>query len=228
MVDSQSKIKKASKQLDFKDIRATYLVSEILRGDTGRFINLKAKVIQVDDVEKVGERGDSVTKRSVQLADETGSVELVLWRQKADNFEFEIDDVLEIESVVASEFNGCKIVSSISETTISKLDEVDMNIAKTPKAPQRHKQNLSCISTHVLAVKDFKCSVVCFSCKKNIDLSPDADMKSLITCSCPAKCMFVIETGVIKNNCSILLPEKQWFSASTPVSILFLYVKYLM
>ena len=49
-------------------------------------------------------------------------------------------------------------------------------------------------------------------------------MKSLITCSCPAKCMFVIETAVMKNNCSILLPEKQWLSASTPVSILFLYV----
>ena len=90
--------------------------------------------------------------------------------------------------------------------------------SNTMKSSQRYKQNLSSILTHVLAVKDFKCSVVCFSCKKNLDLLPDADVKTLVTCSCPAKCMFMIESASMRNYYSILLSDKQWFSANTSVS----------
>lgn len=47
-------------------------------------------MVEIDDVEVVGTHTDSRSKRSIHMADETGSIELVLWRHKADNFNFEV------------------------------------------------------------------------------------------------------------------------------------------
>lgn len=95
-----------------------------------------------------------------------------------------------------------------------------MEIPNAQKRSQWYKSNVSSMSTYVLAVKDFKCSIACFACKRNIDLLPDS-ARTVVTCSCPAKCMFLTETAPMNNHCSILLSNKQWYSVnSSAVSIL--------
>ena len=221
LIDARTRVNKAVKQLDFENLYIFNSVSQVLRGEAGsRFINLKAKVVEIDEVEIVGTDSDSRSKKSIYMADETGSIELVLWRNKAENFNFQVGDVLEIQSVVASEFSGCKIISSISESTFKKLEEDMEIIQNTQKRSERYKSNVSSMSTYVLAVKDFKCSIPCLACKRNIDLLPNRN-KAVVKCSCPAKCTFLIETAPMNNQCSILLSNKQWYSVnSTAVSIL--------
>ena len=112
LIDGESKVSRASEQVDFENIHMFYSVSQIVGGETYRFINFRVKVMDVDDAVMVESYPDTKLKRSVQVADESGSVKLVLWRDKAENFSFTIGDILEVVSAVRSQFNGCKLVSS--------------------------------------------------------------------------------------------------------------------
>ena len=45
-------------------------------------------------------------KRTVHLADETAQMELVLWRERAENVNFKEGDVVHLDNMVAYKFNG--------------------------------------------------------------------------------------------------------------------------
>lgn len=57
-------------------------------------------------MQTVGSYSDNKSKRNVHLADNTGHIDLVLWRDRADNAEFEEGDVLDLENMILSEFNN--------------------------------------------------------------------------------------------------------------------------
>ena len=90
---------KATVQIDIKN--CSFTVSQILRGESRhvRFFNLKAKVTLVEDVQTVGSYPDKKSKRNVHLSDNTVHIDLVLWRDRADNAEFEEGDVLGLENI---------------------------------------------------------------------------------------------------------------------------------
>jgi ssDNA-binding replication factor A large subunit len=67
-----------------------------------RFLSITAKVISIEDVQTVGKYPDEKLKRDVLLADETGQVALVLWRQRAETIEFKEGDIIDIENAVTS------------------------------------------------------------------------------------------------------------------------------
>ena len=89
LIDSQTVIEKAATELTLQD--CTFTISQILRGGSTnlRFINLRAKVTNVGELETVGHHPDCKTKRDVSLADNTGHINLVLWRDWADNLSLE-------------------------------------------------------------------------------------------------------------------------------------------
>ena len=133
MIDPSTKVLSSPAPISME--QHTLNISQILRKETGdlRFINLKAKVVDVDDVSIVGNYPDQKSKRSVHIANSTGHIELVLWRERAEHFEHKENDVLLIQSAVLSMFSGKMTITTIYETTINKIDE-EMNVATAKRS----------------------------------------------------------------------------------------------
>lgn len=87
LLDRDTKVSTATSQLTVAD--HTFNISQILRNETEniRFINLKARVTSIGDPILVGTFPDNKTKRTIYLADNTGHIELVLCRERAENIE---------------------------------------------------------------------------------------------------------------------------------------------
>ena len=147
---------KATVQIDIKN--CSFTVSQILRGESRhvRFFNLKAKVTLVEDVQTVGSYPDKKSKRNVHLSDNTVHIDLVLWRDRADNAEFEEGDVLGLENMVLSEFNNHFSLTATLETIITKLNE-NMTISAAPPKPSP-KSNVISMQTSILGLKEFSCT----------------------------------------------------------------------
>ena len=104
-----------------------------------------------------------LTRRArVHLADNTGHVDLVLWRDRADNAEFEEGDVLGLENMVLSEFNNHFSLTATLETIITKLNE-NMTISAAPPKPSP-KSNVISMQTFILGLKEFSCTFKCIGC----------------------------------------------------------------
>ena len=73
--------------------------------------------MNIDDPSVVGSYPHNKTKRSIHLADHTGHIEFVLWRERADNFHFSEGDVLSLENAVVSNFNNTISLTTTFETT---------------------------------------------------------------------------------------------------------------
>lgn len=214
LLDRDTKVSTATSQLTVAD--HTFNISQILRNETEniRFINLKARVTSIGDPILVGTFPDNKTKRTIYLADNTGHIELVLWRERAENIEFGKGDVLSLQNVVLSTFNNQLSVTSSFETVITTLNE-EMTVASTQHPLP--KSNVVSLETFIVAIKEFICTYTCIDCRKQID--PGAYMESP-TITCPTcSTMFLKESTQLSNHCMVRLNNKQWFSANTGVSI---------
>jgi hypothetical protein len=219
-IDGSTEINEAPTQ--FKIEKMSFKISQIVRHETEnvRFLHLKAKVIGIDDIVTVGKYPDHKEKREVLLADETGHIIMVLWRERAKNVNFEKDDVVDIQNAVASSFNNKVNITTSSETTISKLSE-SLTVC-APNEVYIRPSAVTSVETGVLAIREFKCMVRCINCKKDIDFGGlDVDGCSsdfLVTCP-TCSTTFLGEAARIINDCQLLLSSnKQWFGASTGVS----------
>ena len=65
---------------------------------------------------EVGTFPDMKTKREISLADETGQIDLVLWRQRAEKVDFQAGDVLSLQNVVVSTFQQQTTITTSFET----------------------------------------------------------------------------------------------------------------
>lgn len=111
-----------------------FTVCEILRGNVSGVvpINLKAKVIEIEDVYTVGAHPDEKSKREVIIGDCTGSMTLVLWRERAENVEFQAGDVLQLNNMGINSFNNTFSLTTTFETSIVKTEE-EMIVKAIPK-----------------------------------------------------------------------------------------------
>ena len=151
LLDRDTKVSSATSQLEITD--HTFNISQILRHETDniRFMNLKAKVTSIGDATLVGTYPDNKTKKSIYLADNTGHIELVLWRERAENIEFSEGDVLSLQNVVLSTFNNQLSVTSSFETVITTLNE-EMTVASTQHPLP--KSNVISLQTFIDAIKE--------------------------------------------------------------------------
>ena len=163
LFDEATSITKSSTQMGVEE--HPYTISQILRNkeDDLRFICLKAKVIGIEDVCVVCQYPKNKTKRNVHLVDETGHIDLVLWRERAENFEFSAGDVLSLQQIVVSNYNRVVALTATSETLITKVDEsMRVQTVQRPVA----KSNVMTLETCVLALREFKCEYLCIYCNK--------------------------------------------------------------
>ena len=123
LFDEATSITKSSNQMEVEE--EAFTISQMLRNEAEnpRFICLKAKVIGIEDLCVVGQYPNNKTKRDVHLADQTGHIDLVLWRERAENLEFSVGDVLSFQQIVVSNYNRVLALTPTTETIIKKLDE---------------------------------------------------------------------------------------------------------
>lgn len=177
------------------------------------FFNLKAKVTLVEDVQTVGTYPDNKNKRNVHLADNTGHIDLVLWRDRADNAEFEEGDVLGLENIILSEFNNHLSLTATLETTITKLNE-NMTVSAAPPKPSP-KSNVISMQASILGLKEFSSTFKCIGCHMDVDPKRTAGpMLKCPTCST----LFLKQSAHLGNRCMLLLTNNKWFAANTQVS----------
>lgn len=205
--------------------KKSFKISQILRRETSnvRFLSITAKVISIEDVQTVGKYPDEKLKRDVLLADETGQVALVLWRQRAETIEFKEGDIIDIENAVTSSFNNTVTLSAAGETTISVSNKTtDIDLPASVASPSKN-STVTCIETTVSAFKDFKCQYRCINCHGDVDGKHSTvanDGTVIVRCpTCPTT--FLQECAKIKNECQIMLSSNhQWFTAGTGVSLI--------
>jgi hypothetical protein len=180
-----------------------------------RFLNVKAKVTAIDEPRVVGTYPQNKTKRSVQIADTTGEIELILWRERADVIAFEDGNVLNLENIVVSKFNGKLNLTTAFESSITILDE-EMTVARPTKRPLP-KSNIISMEASVRAIKEFISTFSCMACRKQIDLADVQGIGGLISCP-TCSCTFLKSALPPAQKCLILLSDNnQWFTAHTKV-----------
>ena len=184
MLDNKTKISLASLQVAIEQYFFTIL--QILRGETSnsRFLNVKAKVTAIDETRVVGTYPQNETKRSVQIADTAGEIELILWRECVEFIAFEDGNVLNLENIVVSKFNGKLNLTTAFKSSIMVVDE-EMTVARPAKHPLP-KSNIISIEASVRATKEFISTFSFMGCRKQLDLTDVQGVGGLI--SCPTCC----------------------------------------
>ncbi len=128
LIDNETHMSMSASQFALED--QSFTISQILRNETKnvRFIKLKAKVMTIDDAHIVGTYSDNKCKRIINLADPTGHIQLVLWRDRAENILFKHGDILSIENAVISNYGNTLTITTTLETTISVEEDDNMNV----------------------------------------------------------------------------------------------------
>ena len=215
MIDNATIIKEAADKFQIEN--QSFNIAQILRKECQRhrFIDVTAKVIGVEDVCVVGKHPNILEKRDVKLADESGFISLVLWKERAVKFNFHVNDVIRLENGVTTTFNNNIMLTTAFESTITKVGK-DINVPAGGRQPGRKRSLISSVESDVLAIKDFKAVYKCFCCKGEIDCSGGSQL--LITCrTCGT--VFLSSSASISNECKVLLSyNQQWFFANSAVS----------
>ena len=213
LIDHSTSVEESPDQ--FAVEKKCFNIAAILRKESQafRFIDITAKVISIGDICVIKKTLDNIEKRDVELADESGVITMVLWRQRAENFNFKVNDVLHLENMVTTIFNNKVMLSTTFESSMVKVEE-DIKVPAIEKLQSRKRSLISTSETSVLAVKDFKAAYKCLSCKADIQPRKTGS-DALITC--PTS--FLACTGSISSECMVLLScDHQWYSANTGVS----------
>lgn len=150
LVDNDTNVSTSTSQFALDE--HSFTISQILNNETEnvRFINLKAKVMKVDDLIVVGTYTDNKAKRNIHLADHTGHIQMVLWRDRAGNSQVVEGNVLSIRNAVVSNYHQALSLTTTFETTINSIDEV--MTAAPAEEPSLNSNSLS-LETTILAIK---------------------------------------------------------------------------
>ena len=213
LIDNETNVSASHSQLTLEE--KSFTISQILEKqcDNVRFIKLQAKVMKIEELNVVGTYPDNKAKRNIHLADETGRMQLVLWRDRAENVEFNVGNVLCIQNAVMSIHGHTLNLTTTFETSFTKLDQV-MTVAAATEPSLN--SNSVFLTSSILAIKEFSCKYSCIGCRKDIDSNGSED-SIIVTCpTCSS--MFLRELAVPTNRCQILLNNKQWFQIYGDVS----------
>lgn len=182
LIDHDTKITSGSDVTQLKIEEKVFNIA--LRGEAKnqKFFKLKAKVMSIYEAHQVGLYPNNKLRRSISLADSTGHIELVLWRERAETITFVEGDVLSLENVIVSTFNNQPTLTTTFESVISKIDDQITVAVRNVKRRLAQSTNVVSLTTYILAVKEFQYTYSCVNCRKGI--SPDA-LKGSASVTCP-------------------------------------------
>lgn len=212
LLDNGSTVETSPKQ--FAVNPQLFDIATILRlnGNDSRAVNTKGKVTRIEEASLVGSPPDTKMKRVVYLTDATGSLSVVFWREQASALNFSEGDVVHVENLRLSNWNG-QISGNVSlETSFRKTgEEMEVTQAVLPK-----QSNIVSTMSCVEAIKDFSVGCKCRNC--NSTQAVNVNVK-VITCK-NCKATFLKDAGKKDVRCMVLLsePRQQWYSANTQVN----------
>lgn len=207
----------------FKMERSTFTIDQILRRETHniRFINLKAKILSVEDITTVGQYPNQKKKRDVLMADTTGEINLVLWEGRTEEFDYRDGDIVMIENAVVSSFNKTLYITTSTETSFEVIDDEDLELDEA-RINMRPKPQpvITTLEAPIQAFKEFKSLVKCVNCQTEIlhtqDDTPGQPASQAIKCgTCSAT--FLLTIAPVINECKFLVLD-QWYTARKTVS----------
>ena len=219
-MDTNSNIEESSTQ--FKIEKCNFNIAQILRREASNvnMVSVTCKVTDIDDIKTVGKQ--AIQKRDVFCTDGTGSIILVLWRDRAESFSFAKNDVISIENAITSTYNNVINLSTTSQTVIKTIqDERLQNVTSNLPCPIAQEEIIS-LNTKILMMKDFKQAVTCKNCKNVIPLSPAEDVEDGIECKV-CWTTFLLEETKLTMECSLCLKDIEvgWLTARTGVRLKF-------
>ena len=141
-IEPTTKVTKALSQFNIETRQ--FNLAQILRGETGDTLclHITVKVIHVAEIENVG--ADQIQKREIQIADESASSSLVLWRDSCTTFSFQRGDVIYIKNATTSNFNNVVHLTISQYTSIQKVEQ-EMNVAASAP-PKGNKTSCNYVS----------------------------------------------------------------------------------
>ena len=136
LIDHSTSVEESPDQFTVE--KKCFNIVAILRKESQafHFIDITAKVISIEDICVVKKPHNNIAKRDVEIADESGVITMVLWRQRAENFNFKVNDVLHLENMVTTIFNNKVMLSTPFESYIVKVEE-DIKVPAIEKLQSR-------------------------------------------------------------------------------------------
>ncbi|XP_028415025.1 uncharacterized protein LOC114538104 [Dendronephthya gigantea] len=166
--------------------------------------------MKIEEPYEVGAFPDTKTKREVVLADETGQMNLVLWRQRAQKVSFNTDDVILLENLVTTTFNGKMNLTTSFETTIKVQPGEKIEVVANLETFATKIE----MTTAVLAIKNFQYARKCFLCKSTI---VQTAVNSVTTDCASCKGSFLSRLATVTNQCLVMLSDNNWYTATQSV-----------
>ena len=176
---------------------------------------MTAKVLTVEDMMTVGKYPDQKEKREILLADKTGEIPLVLWRDRAKECVLQKGNVVKMQNAVVSSFNKRRYVTTTFETSLEVVEE-ELEVGESASQHQRAKPHvIRSIETAIGAIKEYRCMVKCVNCRTEIDFVPKGKNSSvnqaIIHCdACSA--VFLATGGMIANECKFRVEEEGYLA----------------
>lgn len=133
---------------------------------------------------------DNKKKRTVFLADQTGQMELVFWRERPENVNFKEGDLVRLDNMVAwnswLKFNDQLNLTTTFESCITTLLEEEIIVAKSAKRPLS-KCNVISMNTSVLAVKELICTYSCLAYREALHVSNSLQLITSLNYRCQCR-----------------------------------------
>ncbi|KXJ08860.1 hypothetical protein AC249_AIPGENE14725 [Exaiptasia diaphana] len=206
--------------------RKWFKISQISRNETHNiaFVNLKAQVAEVGEIETVGAYPNNHEKREITLQDDSGIIILVLWRERAKTWSLNKGQTISIENARNSKFRDVRQLTTVGETIISTIEddfgELPAVLVTSPN--KRSHQCITNVATKINAMKEFKTTMKCINCRKVIEWNDLSQTKAItnnmvVTCEiCTTK--FKASASKLFSECQLLLDcNNLWFVAKSSI-----------
>jgi hypothetical protein len=120
------------KQFDIKQVWLN--IASTLKCDTDEkpFVNVKGKVTEMEEPYTVG--SPPKMKRNIFLSDATASMSIALWKDQATSPDLNTGDVISVQNLSLSKWNGTITGNASPETTFAIISEsIEINEAALPQ-----------------------------------------------------------------------------------------------
>lgn len=93
-------------------------IHEIYDRNVGEFVDVIGICWRIEEIDFIYSNSKPLRKRNIVLLDDSGSVNITIWNEEADEFHYKAQTVLLIQNSRISEYNGKKYLSISRNSTI--------------------------------------------------------------------------------------------------------------
>ncbi len=186
-----------------------------MNDDSLPIVSTKGKITFIEEPTMVGALPDTKMRKEVVLTDTTGSLTISFWRDNALSVPFSEDNVITVDNLRLSKWNG-SINGNVGNKTSFKVLKEEMEVAQNSSITTTRKSNIISVISCIEAIKELCLMVKRKNCSKTQVITVS---KKIISCNV-CKATFMINSVRPEARCMVLLtkPKRQWYTAFTQVT----------